>query len=147
MAFWTDHPKWDQNPKFTPLNETTSIPAPFIWEFPRRAFHLQSARPAHVFHRWVPTVPIRYFPATKKKQQQKKNVHSYKYESLKQDFLLDQYVKSHTVREMPPVTPWTFYFKHFPARTPLAFSSLACMVTLFIQGISFRYIYIQVQKN
>ena len=72
MAFWTEHPKWDQNPKFTPLNETTSIPAPFIWEFPRWAFHLQSARPAHVFHRWVQTVPIRYFPATKKKQQQKK---------------------------------------------------------------------------
>ena len=29
------HSKWDQNPKFTPLRETTSIPAPFKWESPR----------------------------------------------------------------------------------------------------------------
>ena len=28
------HPKWDQNPKFTPLRETTSIPAPFKWSPP-----------------------------------------------------------------------------------------------------------------
>ena len=34
MAFCPEHLKWDQNPKFTPLSETTSIPAPFIWEFP-----------------------------------------------------------------------------------------------------------------
>ena len=34
MAFDPEHPKWDQNPKFTPLRETTSIPAPFIWESP-----------------------------------------------------------------------------------------------------------------
>ena len=27
-----EHPKWDQNQKFTPLSETTSIPAPFIWD-------------------------------------------------------------------------------------------------------------------
>ena len=91
------------------------------------------------------TNPI--FPRYKKKTATKKNVHSYKYKSLKENFLLEQYVKSHTVREMQPVTPCTFYFKHFPARTTLAFSSLACMVTLFIHGISFRYIYIQVQKN
>ena len=32
MAFCTEHPKWDQNPKVTPLSETTSIPAPFIWK-------------------------------------------------------------------------------------------------------------------
>ena len=45
--------------------------------------------------------------------------------SLKENFLLEQYVKSHTVQEMRPVTPYTFYFKHFLARrTPLAFSSL-----------------------
>ena len=44
--------------------------------------------------------------------------------SLKENFLLEQYVKSHAVREMWPVTPCTFYFKHFLARTPLAFSSL-----------------------
>ena len=30
MAFCPEHPKWDQNPKFTPLSETTSIPIPFI---------------------------------------------------------------------------------------------------------------------
>ena len=34
MAFYPEHPKWDQNPKFAPLSETTSIPAPFIWESP-----------------------------------------------------------------------------------------------------------------
>ena len=26
MAFCPEHPKWDQNPKFIPLSETTSIP-------------------------------------------------------------------------------------------------------------------------
>ena len=30
MAFCPEHAKWDQNPKFTPLSETTSIPTPFI---------------------------------------------------------------------------------------------------------------------
>ena len=36
MAFCPEHLKWDQNPKFSPLIETASIPAPFtcfIWEF------------------------------------------------------------------------------------------------------------------
>ena len=28
--------KWGQNPKFTPLTETTSIPTPFIWGAPPR---------------------------------------------------------------------------------------------------------------
>ena len=32
MAFYPEHPKWDQNPKFTP-DETTSIPTPFICGF------------------------------------------------------------------------------------------------------------------
>ena len=32
MAFCPEHPKRDQNLKFTPLSETTRIPAPFIWE-------------------------------------------------------------------------------------------------------------------
>ena len=32
MAFCPEHPKWDQNPKCTPLNETTSILSPFISE-------------------------------------------------------------------------------------------------------------------
>ena len=30
MAFCPEHPKRDQNPKFTPLSETTSILTPFI---------------------------------------------------------------------------------------------------------------------
>ena len=34
MAFCPEHPKWDQNPKFIPLSETTSIPTPFIWGVP-----------------------------------------------------------------------------------------------------------------
>ena len=32
MALCSEHPKRDQNPKFTPLSETTSIPVCFIWE-------------------------------------------------------------------------------------------------------------------
>ena len=36
MAFSPDHPKKDQNPKCIPLSETTSIPAPSIWEAPPR---------------------------------------------------------------------------------------------------------------
>ena len=36
MAFCSEHPKWDQNPKFTPLSETTSIPTLFISGVPRR---------------------------------------------------------------------------------------------------------------
>ena len=34
MAFCPEHPKWDQNPKFTPLCETTSIPTHFICGVP-----------------------------------------------------------------------------------------------------------------
>ena len=34
MAFCPEHPKRDQNMKLTPLSETTSIPAPSIWESP-----------------------------------------------------------------------------------------------------------------
>ena len=34
MALCLGHPKRDQNPKFTPLGETTSIPVCFIWESP-----------------------------------------------------------------------------------------------------------------
>ena len=37
LAFCPEHPKWDQNPKFLPLIEATSIPAPFIWESPVEA--------------------------------------------------------------------------------------------------------------
>ena len=34
MVFCPKHPKRDQIMKFTPLSETTNIPASFIWEFP-----------------------------------------------------------------------------------------------------------------
>ena len=34
MAFCPEHPKWDQNPKFTPPSETTSIPTPFTCGVP-----------------------------------------------------------------------------------------------------------------
>ena len=34
MALCPEHPERDQNPKFTPLNETTSIPVFFIWDSP-----------------------------------------------------------------------------------------------------------------
>ena len=34
LALCLEHPKRDQNPKFTPLSETTSIPVCFIWEYP-----------------------------------------------------------------------------------------------------------------
>ena len=34
LALCPEHPKRDQNPKFTPLSETTSIPVSFIWESP-----------------------------------------------------------------------------------------------------------------
>ena len=33
MVFCPEHAKRDQNLKFTPLSETTSIAAPFIWEW------------------------------------------------------------------------------------------------------------------
>ena len=33
MALCPENPKRDQNPKFTPLSETTSIPDCFKWEF------------------------------------------------------------------------------------------------------------------
>ena len=42
-----EYPKRDQNPKFTPLSETTSVPVCFIWGFPPPPgsnFHLISSR-------------------------------------------------------------------------------------------------------
>ena len=46
MAFCPEHPKWDQNPKFTPLSETTSIPTPFICGLPPGTvlYHIRSGR-------------------------------------------------------------------------------------------------------
>ena len=34
MAFCSEHPTRNQNPEFTPVSETTSIPTPFICEVP-----------------------------------------------------------------------------------------------------------------
>ena len=34
MALSSEHAKWDQNPTFTPLSKTTSIPTPFICKSP-----------------------------------------------------------------------------------------------------------------
>ena len=34
MVFCPEHPKGDQNLKFTPLSEMMGIPAPFMWENP-----------------------------------------------------------------------------------------------------------------
>ena len=34
MALCPEYPKWDQNPKFTPLSETTGITTPFICRVP-----------------------------------------------------------------------------------------------------------------
>ena len=41
IVFCPENPKEDQNPKFTPLSETTSIPAPFIYGVPpgNHCFH------------------------------------------------------------------------------------------------------------
>ena len=39
VAFCPEQPKWHQNPKFASLSETTSIPAPFIWESPLGSDH------------------------------------------------------------------------------------------------------------
>ena len=53
MAFCPEHPMWDQNPKFTPLSETTSTPTPFIWEFPRGnqwCLYFFKAAPNRSFH-------------------------------------------------------------------------------------------------
>ena len=45
MALCLEHPKRDQNPKFTPLRETTSIPVCFIWESPPRVLYRQTEAP------------------------------------------------------------------------------------------------------
>ena len=36
ITFYPERPKWDQNPKFTSLSETTSIPVHSIWQSPFR---------------------------------------------------------------------------------------------------------------
>ena len=48
MAFCPEHPKWDQNLKFTPLSETTSIPTPFICGVPLPRIWNNQSFPFHL---------------------------------------------------------------------------------------------------
>ena len=52
LALCPEHPNRDQNPKFTPLSETTSIPVCFIWESPPpppRGIMPQRSKPTRFF--------------------------------------------------------------------------------------------------
>ena len=96
-----------------------------------RSFHLRGAWPAHVFHRWVQTLPIRYLPSTEKDTNNRK---FYKYtESLKGIFSLDWYVKSHTVWEI--------------SRSPLAGLTSNSSLLLTSQCIFFTDIIKRSDKN
>ena len=57
MALCPEHPKRDQNPKFTPLSETTSIPVCFIWESPPQGVYMLEIK-KHV--RWITTLSKRH---------------------------------------------------------------------------------------
>ena len=63
MTFCPEHPKWDQNPKFTPLSETTSIPASFKWKsspgviFSSLDARKQNNRQLQAFHWQIPSSP------------------------------------------------------------------------------------------
>ena len=60
MAFCLKHPKWDQNPKFTPLSETTSIPTHFIGGVPPSPGPIVSTRFLFfVFYRDTQREPLR----------------------------------------------------------------------------------------
>ena len=50
MVFWAEFPERDQNLKFAPLSETTSISAPFIWEFPPPH---PTPRAENVIEKWI----------------------------------------------------------------------------------------------
>ena len=85
IAFCLEHSKWDQNPKFTPLSEMTSIPTPFICGVPPPPGHVMSVcTPSlHVVARcWHVVVvdvvqslkPVRFL-ATRKQMQQLTMLH------------------------------------------------------------------------
>ena len=66
MAFCPEHPKWDQNPKFTPLSETTSIPTPFICGVPLRysaRFQRDETPWVSCFNHWR-RIPVKLFVLT-----------------------------------------------------------------------------------
>ena len=69
MAFWTEHPKWDQNPKFTPLNEH---PRPFHMGVPPPGFSSAKREACTCFPPLSTNCTNPIFPRYKKKQQQKK---------------------------------------------------------------------------
>ena len=50
MAFCPEHPKWDQNPKFTPLSEGTSIPTPYAQLPPRETYALMGGVDIWEYH-------------------------------------------------------------------------------------------------
>ena len=50
MACCPEHPKWYQNPKFTPLSETTSIATPFICRVPPGPMSLCNGLLTTLFH-------------------------------------------------------------------------------------------------
>ena len=62
LALCPEHPKRDQNPKFTPLSETTSIPVCFIWESLPRGFNrvVNESNNAWNDHGNIFTLSIRY---------------------------------------------------------------------------------------
>ena len=56
MAFCPEHPKWDQDPKFTPLSETMSSPHPNKFNKQNNNF----ARASHFFVHFFPALaPLR----------------------------------------------------------------------------------------
>ena len=60
IAFCPEHPKWDQNPKLTPLSETTSIPTHFIGGVPPSTGPIVSTRFLFfVFYRDTQREPLR----------------------------------------------------------------------------------------
>ena len=67
MIFCPEHPKRDQNPKFTPLRETMSIPIHCIWESPPPQDYDLVPRIVILYSTYKylldnHTVPLQFFP-------------------------------------------------------------------------------------
>ena len=87
------------------------------------------------------TNPI--FPRYKKKTATKKNVHSYKYKKSEREFLVRAICKIPYRPRNAACHPLHVLLQTFPCSyNPCIF--FTGVLTLFIHGISFRYIYIQV---